>query len=360
VDPFSYAAIFAIGWVMSHAFSEKRDEYGASQEAHREKYLTKLDKHHPSWGRARRERYLNNAARRNALGHFAYLLRHGWSSTFNDFAHGWKNAKTAHEEWKAEHPKDRPSRWQTLKNGWNDNGQRRREAAEAAAAEREAKADDTPPEPTIPAGRDVTAEVEAGVTREHDERLLAAKEGAYRQMLEAFPKVRDDLTEEELAEHMRNRKKLEGDIKQLRSKLGLPPVNSWLDEDEARDARIYPWPTTQTPGDSTGSTNGAHVTTLTISAGEATNLDDVRRNAASFVETLRQVNSAADQLLADTMRFASKDVETRAHIERGLEGLLNVLAEFRAIPTSLQKHQPGEEYAQTSHAVDDINALRPS
>jgi len=119
--------LFAIGWVMSHAFSEKRDEYSAAQEAHREKYLAKLAKDHPSWGVRRGQRYLDNAARRNALGHFAYLLRHGWSSTFNDFGDGWKKAKAAHEEWKNEHLKGskKPGAWATFKAGWKDRWARR-------------------------------------------------------------------------------------------------------------------------------------------------------------------------------------------------------------------------------------------
>jgi hypothetical protein len=121
------AVIFAIGWVMSHAFSEKRDEYSASQDAHRERYLAKLKRDHPSWGHARRERYLQNAARRNALGHFAYLLRHGWSSTFNDIGEGWKKAREAHEEWRNEHPKGAKKRgwFATLKAGWKDRWARR-------------------------------------------------------------------------------------------------------------------------------------------------------------------------------------------------------------------------------------------
>ena len=122
--------LFAIGWVASHAFSEKRDEYSAAQEAHRDRYLAKLAHNHPSWGRARRERYLQNAARRNALGHFAYLLRHGWSSTFNDFGNGWKKAKKAHEEWKAERDQNdkKPGWWATFKAGWKDRWARRPKA----------------------------------------------------------------------------------------------------------------------------------------------------------------------------------------------------------------------------------------
>lgn len=351
------AFIFCIGWVVSHAFGEKRDEYSASQEGHRDKYLAKLGRSHPSWGHARRERYLHNAARRNAAGHWAYLLRHGWSSTFNDFAHGWNNAKTAHGEWKAERPEDRPSPWRMLKSGWNDNSRRRKE--EVAAAAREVQTVDTPPatdtEP-IWTAVDVMPERD----REYDERMLAAKEEAHRLMLESFPKVRDELTEDELAEHMRNRRRLESDIANLRQILGKPAADPWLDEDEARNARIYPWPTTDTPGETAGSTNGAPMTTQTATAAEAHSVDDVRRNSAAFVQGLQTYRNQAEQLLADTMRFAGNDRESIALLQQSIEALDGAIAGFGRMPTSLNKHVDGEEYASRGHAVNDINALKTS
>jgi hypothetical protein len=294
MDPMSYAFIFCVGWVVSHAFGEKRDEYSASQEAHRDKYLAKLDRNHPSWGRARREKYLRNAAGRNTLGHFAYLLRHGWSSTFNDFGEGWKRAKEAHEEWRAENPKGRPGRWRTFKAGWKDRWSRRPKADEAKAAPEPTPSPEPPPTP---------------------------------EPADDAPKA----------------------------------TKSWLNEDEARSAQILPWPNTPAPGDKAGSTNGEPVNnTMTSTTGEAHNLDDVRRNSAAFVIDVTKVLFAADQLLADTMRFASKDRESIALLQQNIEGLNNVIAGFSKMPASLSKHAPGEEYASQQHSVDNIDALRSS
>jgi hypothetical protein len=354
------AFIFAIGWVASHVFGEKRDEYAASQEGHRGKYLQKLRSDHPSWNHSRQEKYLRNATRRNALGHFAYLLRHGWSSTFNDFGDGWKKAKDAHEEWKSEHPKDKPGRWQMLKAGWADGDRQRKEAA--AAAEREAQAIDTTPDPAPEPRWTAAPDVVPDRDREYDERMLAAKEASRRLMLESFPKIRDELTEDELTEHMRNRRRLESDITNLRQRLGKPDAGPWLTDEESRNARIYPWPnsTTETSGDSAGPTNGAPMTTQTATSGEAHNLEDVRRNSAALVQGLQQYRNQAEQLLADTMRFASNDREAIAILQQNIEGLDNVIAGFGRMPTVLNKHQTGEEYASTSHAVNDINALKTS
>jgi hypothetical protein len=295
--------IFCVGWVLSHALNEKANEYSAAQEAHRDKYLARLNRDHPSWDRSRRERYLRNAARRNAGGHFAYLLRHGWSSTFNDFGEGWKKAKDAHEEWRKDHPKggEKPSRWATFKAGWKDRWDRRPKDEEPRNTNEPTPTPDPEPTKTPP-------------PPEQPEQA--------------------------------------------------PETEPWLTDEEAADAEIYPWPAqnpanTTTPGNNAGSTNGAPVP-ATINAGEATNLDDVRRNSASFVNTLNQVHAAADQLLADTLRFASKDRESRARLERGLEAINNAMAEFGGMPQSLKKHQEGEEYANSAHSVDDINALRSS
>jgi hypothetical protein len=334
--------IFAIGWVASHAFGEKRDEYSASQDAHREKYLAKLKNNHPSWGRARQERYLHNAARRNALGHFAYLLRHGWSSTFNDFGDGWKKAKAAHEEWKSGNPKDgkKLSRWATFKAGWKDSLDRRPKAT----GYYEARPDLTPeaPEPTWTA-----VDVKPDRDREHDERMLAAKEEAHRLMLESFPKVRDDLTEDELAEHLRNRRRLEGDIANLRQTLGKPAADPWLDDDQARDAKILPWTGTSAPGDTAGSTNGS-----TAVASTEFNFDASKGIISHIGQTTGGFASQLEQVEADAIAGGlGSDTAAMSILSNLQETLRNARALADAYVDNANKHQSGQEYANSGHAA---------
>lgn len=292
--------IFAIGWVMSHAFGEKRDEYSAAQEAHREKYLKKLDRQHPSWGRARREQYLRNAARRNALGHFAYLLRHGWSSTFNDVVHGWKTAKAAHEEWKAERGDEKkPSLWQTFKAGWGKKS--------AAREAEKAKQVDTPkptpdPEPTKPAPP-------ANPENSTD------------------PKPSPD---------------------------PAPAKNN-----EPQDARIYPWQprndaaTNKTPGNTAGSTNGSSAMEFNFDRSKA-EIDGISDYATAKLSMLEQL--IADAIAGDNL---SRDTESMSHLANLQEALSNVRAHANAFVASAGKHAGGQEYANTGHAAN-TNYLQSS
>jgi hypothetical protein len=329
--------IFCVGWVMSHAFGEKRDEYEHAQDAHREKYMRKLADKHPNWSKTRQARYLQNAARRNALGHIAYLFRHGWSSTFNDIVHGWNNAKAAHEEWKAERPKDgkEPSPWQTFKAGWKDKSRRREEAA----VEREKQASRVPD--SVPTPKPKLAKRCKWCGNE----IASGQDNEV--VLQGLP----------LAVCPACYKRHNLDKQHASDKQTADPQPTG---EEAGDAKVYSWPSNnQTSGNTAGPTNGAPVTT-TITAGEAGSIEDVRQNSAGFVQTLQQVHAAADQLLADALRFASKDRESLAILENGIEQLNNVIATFGRMPASLGKHIDGEEYAQRAHSVDDINALRTS
>ena len=280
--------IFAIGWVMSHAFSEKRDEYSAAQEGNREKYLAKLTNDHPSWGHARRERYLQNAARRNALGHFAYLLRHGWSSTFNDFHHGWKKAKAAHEEWKNEHPKGekKPGWWATFKAGWKDSLARRPKAT-----------------------------------------------GYY----EARPELTPETPDPEPAKGHPQPKQPE------------PATDPWLTDEEARDAKVYPWPNetadTQPSGDPAGTTNGSTPV-------EAPNLDAARAALNVKAAAYRTDASGNEQLTADMIAGGmDADQDTMNHIAAMNEALATAAAHAEAANAGLGKHQSGQEYANSGHAA---------
>lgn len=286
------AFIFCVGWVLSQAFGEKRDEYSASQDAHREKYLAKLKNNHPSWGRARKERYLLNAARRNAAGHWAYLLRHGWSSTFNDIGDGWKNAKVAHEEWKNEHPKDgkKPGWLATLKAGWKDSMARRPKATGYYEPRPELTPEPTPnPEPDPPKGKPST-----------DTDTPADQ-----------PKTTDP----------------------------------WLDEDQARNARVYPWPNTSTPGGSAGPTNGSTAVEYNFDASKAA-IGNIGNGVAGFSSTVEQIqaDAIAGGLNADT--------EAMTILSNLQEAIHNVMSLATAYVDNANKHQSGQEYANTGHAAN--------
>lgn len=290
--------LFAAGWVLSHVFGEKRDEYEHAQDAHREKYMKRLGEKHPNWSQARRARYLQNAARRNALGHFAYLLRHGWSSTFNDFTHGWDKAKQAHKEWKAEHPKDgsKPSRWETFKAGWRTNKATR--GAEKAKQQQAATTSKPTPKPT--------PDPDDGKP--------------------AVPQQREEPNP-------------------------TPKDGPWLTDEQARDADILPWPSGKsapanpTPGNNAGSTNGSTTVEYNFDASKAV-------IAQMGVDATAKL-SVIEQIIADVMAAGDlkSDTETMSHLASLQEALSNVHAHAHAFIGSVNKHAAGQEYANTGHAA---------
>lgn len=288
------ALIFAVGWVASHVFGEKRDEYSASQEKHRDKYLAKLDRNHPSWGRARREQYLRNAARRNALGHFAYLMRHGWSSTFNDFGEGWKKAKDAHEEWKNEHPKDgkKPGPWATFKAGWKDHWAKR-------------------PKST----------------------------GYY----EARPELSPKPVQNPEPDPPKNKPAADTDAPADEPEKTGP----WLTDDEARNAKVYPWPTASTLGNSAGQTNRSTTvsTEFNFDASQAifNNIAQVNTGFASQLEQI-EADAIAGGMIAD------KDyMILLSSLQEYIRG---AIAQVNALGASANRHASGQEYANSGHAAN--------
>jgi hypothetical protein len=330
--------LFAAGWLMSHAFGEKRDEYERSQDAHRAQYMQRLAKKHPNWSTARQNRYLQNAARRNALGHFAYLLRHGWSATFNDFVHGWNHAKTAHEEWKAEHPNDRPGRRQMFKLGWRDNARRRKEAAEAAAAAKRAAETIDAPAPAKPEPADATPEMQ----RDLLEFQLARKEKWLEDSIEAFEKAKDEgqIRPEDEAEHMANRARREQEIADLRKKLGKPAA------EPTTTAKVLPLrgATSQAPGSTAGSTKGRSPVEF--------NYDATKAEMNNISEYVTGKLSVIEQIIADAIAGdMNKDPETMSNLAGLQEALANANAHATAVGNSMGKHASGQEYANTGHAA---------
>lgn len=302
--------IFCVGWVMSHAFGEKRDEYEHAQDAHREKYMKRLAEKHPSWSKTRQARYLQNASRRNALGHLAYLLRHGWSSTFNDFAHGWDKAKAAHEEWKAEHPKGdkKPGWWATFKAGWNDKSRRREEAA----VEREKQAPRVPDPAPTPKPEKVQrcewcgSEISEGNVRE------VVLHGLPCTVCPACYKPHDPRQQT---------------------------------DKEASDAKVYPWPSNdQTSGNTAGSTNGSTTVEYNLDASKAA-INEIGAYGASKVSVIEQI--IADAIAGDM----NADPEAMSHLASLQEALSNLTAHANAYVDSLNKHASGQEYANTGHAA---------
>lgn len=319
--------VFAAGWVLSHAFGEKRDEYERSQDAHREKYMRRLAEKHPNWSKARQARYLQNAARRNALGHLAYLLRHGWSSTFNDFAHGWKTAKVAHEEWKAERAAngDHPSVWETFKAGFRRNKATRAAEKAKAAPVQPAPAPESAPEPN-PSWRE-KHELEEQYQRYAE---LRRRSGSH---LTPAQLVREVDVDQDKAEEL---------------------AQSWSDRYEREnpgsesDAKILPLTsrTTKTPGNTAGSTDGSTTVEYNLDASKAA-ISEIGAFAVSKISMLEQI--IADAIAGENL---SRDTESMTHLANLQEALSNVRAHADAFVDSVTKHAAGQEYANTGHAAN--------
>lgn len=330
MDPISYAAfVFALGWVASHAFGEKRDEYEHAQDAHREKYMNRLAQKHPHWSKARQARYLQNAARRNAAGHLAYLLRHGWSSTFNDFTHGWKTAKAAHEEWKAERAAngESPSPLQALKAGWRRN-KATREAEKAKAA------------PIEPSPAPTSAPAPDPHWREkHD------LENKYQRYAELRRRSGSDLTPAQLVSEV--------DVDRDKAE---ELAQSWNDRFQHEnpepagtdaDAKVLPITgrATKAPGNTAGSTNGSTTVEYSLDASKAAISEIGEYNGAKI--------SVIEQIIADAIAGnLSADTESMSHLANLQEALANVRAHANAFVDSVTKHAAGQEYANTGHAAN--------
>ncbi|GAA4626789.1 hypothetical protein GCM10023196_036470 [Actinoallomurus vinaceus] len=308
-----FVIVFCIGWVLRHAFDEKTDEYRHSQEAQRERYLAQLSKRHPTWDGERKERYLKNAARRQAAGHFAYLLRHGWWSTGADIVQGWEAAKAEHEQWREEHPKgDKPSRWRTFQAGWK------------RAKETRPETPKRPEQPRMP---------EPSTTLKPDPAPTAERPSP-----EPTPATSDDQA---------------------------VPVSGkthrWLSDEEARDAEVLPRPSqadfpehATTPGAPAGPTNGSSTpmeAPKLVAARAAVN--QVRAQVATLAAGLEQVK--ADAMVGGL----ASDSESMATLVRLEETLNTAVAHANAFVTgSTARHQDGEEYANREHAVTNIDYLK--
>jgi hypothetical protein len=94
-----FLILIGIGWALGFMFEGKAAEYRAAQGQYRKQLNRKLKQQHPSWDKSRRARSLWWGARRNAAGHFAYQLRHGWSPAVADIRDGFSAARSQHQEW---------------------------------------------------------------------------------------------------------------------------------------------------------------------------------------------------------------------------------------------------------------------
>lgn len=136
--------IFAVGWVLCHVAEGRTAEFRESQRAHRKETLKDLKRKHPAWDRNRRERSLKNAARRNAGGHLAYQVRHGWFPAFADLRDGYRTARDGHEEWRSRRDAGQDTRG-AFRAGWWDALKRKRAEREAKNADRRGPDDDPAP-----------------------------------------------------------------------------------------------------------------------------------------------------------------------------------------------------------------------
>ncbi|MCW2900887.1 MAG: hypothetical protein JWO67_3152 [Streptosporangiaceae bacterium] len=94
-----FLILIGIGWAVGYMFEGKAAEYRAAQGQYRKQLNRRLRQQHPSWDKSRRARSLWWGARRNAAGHFAYQLRHGWSPAVADIRDGFSAARNQHQEW---------------------------------------------------------------------------------------------------------------------------------------------------------------------------------------------------------------------------------------------------------------------
>ncbi|MCU1657071.1 MAG: hypothetical protein JWO57_1727 [Pseudonocardiales bacterium] len=116
-----FLILIGIGWALGFMFEGKAAEYRGAQAQYRKQLNRKLKQQHPSWDKSRRARSLWWGARRNAAGHFAYQLRHGWSPAVADIRDGFSSARQQHAEWsqrRAEGGEPMPSLGNGIRYGW--------------------------------------------------------------------------------------------------------------------------------------------------------------------------------------------------------------------------------------------------
>lgn len=116
-----FLILIGVGWALGFMFEGKASEYRAAQGQYRKQLNKKLKQQHPSWDKSRRARSLWWGARRNAAGHFAYQLRHGWSPAVADIRDGFSAARQQHAEWlqrRSESGEPMPSLRNAIRVGW--------------------------------------------------------------------------------------------------------------------------------------------------------------------------------------------------------------------------------------------------
>jgi hypothetical protein len=116
-----FLILIGIGWAVGYMFEGKAAEYRAAQGEYRKQLNKKLKSQHPSWDKSRRARSLWWGARRNAAGHFAYQLRHGWSPAVADIRDGFSAARAQHQEWlqrRQDNGEPLPSLRNAIRVGW--------------------------------------------------------------------------------------------------------------------------------------------------------------------------------------------------------------------------------------------------
>lgn len=116
-----FLILIGIGWALGFMFEGKAAEYRTAQSQYRKQLNKKLKSQHPGWDKSRRARSLWWGARRNAAGHFAYQIRHGWSPAVADIRDGFSAARRQHQEWlrrREENGEPLPSLGNAIREGW--------------------------------------------------------------------------------------------------------------------------------------------------------------------------------------------------------------------------------------------------
>lgn len=287
-----FLVIFVIGWVMCHISEGRTAEFRASQKAHRKAALKDLKRKHPTWDRERRERSLKNSARRNAAGHLAYQLRHGWFPTFADLRDGYRTARDGHDQWRGRRADGQGTRnpfWA----GWR--GAHDRKKAEREAAEKDGRGPDDDPTPTP--GRDPEPEPAAKTTPPPAPSNPAP---------------------------------------------APPEPSPAAQADDRPDAEVIP---IKSSGNASGSTNGG-------TAVEAPSLDAAKAALADVGQWASTKSSGLEQVAADAMAGGlGADGESMKLLANCQEALNSAAGFASAFVASTAKHAPGQEYADSGHAA---------
>lgn len=123
---------FIAAWIIKSVWEDKSADFHGSKA----EVAKRINQAHPNWSKERRQAAVRNAQRRHGAGWVGYQLRHGWIPMFGDIADGFRAARIAHADWKANRPPEPDGWWQKVKGAWKSGwaGAKSAAASKAKAA----------------------------------------------------------------------------------------------------------------------------------------------------------------------------------------------------------------------------------